>query len=133
MGYMYNHGLVTTAKGASWEQFRLKCTDGSGTLVMDEDCGSGMVASMTRNSAGNYTIQLNKPYPPKVIQVDANIPAATATTAVTLARYVRGSYSATTGQWTLSVTNAAGTGAQDPANGDEIHVSINFRRYTANP
>ena len=133
MGYMYNHGLVTSAKGASWEQFRLKCTDGSGTLVMDEDCGSGMVASITRNSQGNYTIQLNKPYPPKVIVVDATIAPASGTTAALIARYSRASYSAANGTFTLFVSTSAGTAVADPAQNDEVHISVNYRRYTANP
>lgn len=133
MGHAYNYGVVTSAKGFTTECIRLKCTDGSGTLIIDEDCGAGLISSVSRSSAGLYVLQLAVPYPPKVIQVSPTLAPASQTTATLTCRYLRGSYSATAGTLSIAVSNAAGTGATDPANGDEIHIDLNFRRYTANP
>lgn len=133
MGHAYNHGLVTSAKGATWEQIRFKCNDGSGTLVIDEDCGAGIISGITRNSQGNYTVQMSKPYPPKLIICDPQMSTASETTAALVCRYKTNSYDATAGTFVLFVSTSAGTAAADPANGQEIHVDFRHRRYTANP
>lgn len=133
MGHALNHGLTTNAKGASWDQIRLKCTDGSGTLAIDEDCGAGLISSVTRTAQGIYTLQLSKPYPAKLVICTVNLSQAAETTGVLVVRYKRASYDATAGTFVVFVSNAAGTAAADPAQNDELHLDLVWRRYTANP
>lgn len=130
MGHSYNHGLVTSAKGAAFEQIRLVATDGAGALAIAQDCGAGLVSTITRNGQGDYTLQLSKPYPPKLITANATVSCATKTTATTQARMKTAGYDATLGQLTFFFSDAAGTAAADPASGQEIHLNIEFRRYT---
>lgn len=132
MGYMYNHGLVTSAKGASWEQLRLVCSDGSGTLIVAEDCGSGLIASVTRLAQGDYKLVFNKPYPPKIITCIAQHQPATKTTGLLNVRAKLSGYDSTNGTIEFFVSGADGTAAADPAQNDEISVIFNMRRYTAN-
>lgn len=133
MGHAYNYGLVTSMKGATWEAIRLVCTDGSGTLVIAEDCGAGLFSGITRNAQGDYTLQMSVPYPPKLVMTQPELSTATKTSAGLWARYKTAGYSATAGTLQFFVSNSAGTSAADPNNGDEIHMVFNFRRYTANP
>lgn len=133
MGHAYNYGLVTSMKGATWEAIRLVCTDGSGTLVIAEDCGAGLFSGVTRNAQGDYTLQMSVPYPPKIVVGSPEAACATKTTAALTVRMKVAGYSATAGTLQFFVSNSAGTSAADPANGDEIHILLNFRRYTANP
>lgn len=131
MGHALNYGLTTNAKGATWDTFRLTF-DGSGNATLAEDCGAGLVTSVAHTGTGVYTVQLAKPYPPKMIQVDAQLSAATAATAILVARYQTASYNATTGQFIINVSTSA-PAAADPQSGSEMHVDFVTRRYTANP
>lgn len=131
MGHSLNYGLTTNAKGASWDQLRLTF-DGAGAATIAEDCGAGLVASVAHTGAGVYTFQLVAPYPPKIIVAQPNMSALLATSAYRNARYKTGSYNATTGQFIVFVSDAT-PAAADPASGDEMHVDIVTRRYTANP
>src|SRR5512138_2307498 len=131
MGHAYNNGLHTSSKGFTVDAVRVTgLTVGLGSLcTIAEDCKSGLIQSVTHTATGVYTFQLSVPYPPKVVNINPKLSAAAANSAVLTARYQNASYNATTGQFIVNVTNAT-PAAADPAAADELHVEMNFNRYT---
>ena len=131
MGHSYNNGLHTSSKGITVDAVRVTAlTVANGQLcTIAEDCKSGLVASVTHTGAGIYTFQLSAPYPPKVVNINPKLSAAAANSAILTARYQNASYNATTGQFIINVTNAT-PAAADPGASDELHVEMNFNRYT---
>jgi hypothetical protein len=130
MGHAYNYGMVGSSKGLAVETLRLVCTDGSGTLSVAEDGKAGLVSAVTRNAQGDYTVQLAKPYPPKIVTIQGEASTAGKTTASVNVRYKTASYDATAGTFSFFTSDGAGTSAVDPANAQEIHLLVIFRRYT---
>lgn len=134
MGHSYNHGLVTSLKGAAFEAVRFTAMNAS-PITIEEQCGSGLVASATIAS-GLVTVQLAMPYPPGVVVVIPAYTGTSPTTDIISARYVENSYSASTGQFQIALSNDDDAGAPvaaSPAATDELHIAMVFRRYTAIP
>lgn len=135
MGHTLNFGLTTNMKGATLDGLRVSI-GATGAPTLAEDCGAGLVASVTRNSAGRYTFQMAKPYPPKVVNIQCELSGLSATDPVLVARYESGTYNATAGTFVVQVVNtptSTTAAAADPANGVDMHVLLITRRYTANP
>lgn len=137
MGHSYNHGLVTSMKGAALEAIRITGLNGapgaSATVTIAEQCGAGLVSSVLHTATGTYTLQLSQPYPPKVVIVSPEMSNADGTTDILTAAYKSNSYNATTGQLVIVVMNDDDSGAPVLADGgatDELHVFMIFRRYT---
>lgn len=105
----YNFQVATTAKAPvlSWFRFTVGSTGAVGTI---RQCKSNFVYSITRNSAGNYTVQFNAPYPINVVYCDARVNRTAATDLMVDVDYDFGSYSATTGQLTLVTSSRANHG-----------------------
>lgn len=137
MGHALNYGLTTNMKGATFDAFKF-AIGASGAVGALEDCGAGLVASITHGApnSGTYTVQMAVPYPPKLVCCSPELAGVSATDPALVCRYVAGSYNATTGQFVLQVSStptSTTAGAADPANGSEVHVVLVTRRYTANP
>lgn len=126
--HSYNHGLVTSAKGMAIEHFAFAvgATGAVGTILQHS---SNVVASVTRTGAGAYTVQLNKPYPPRLVDCVVNVHVAGPTVPLH-AFYVRDSYNASTGSFSIGMGDADTPAATDPANGDDVGVTMYFDRYT---
>lgn len=136
MGHSYNHGLVTSLKGAAIEAIRitaLSTAPGVGvTATVAEQCNSGFVSSVKHEATGTYVLQLAAPYPPKLVVCHADCSQADGITDLRFAQYKSASYNATTGQLTILVMNDDDAGAPVLADGgatDELHVTMIFRRY----
>lgn len=135
MGHTLNFGLTTNMKGATLDGLRVTI-GASGAPTIAEDCGAGLVSSVTLGTAGRYTFQMAKPYPPKLVNCQAELSGLSATDPVLAARYESGSYNASTGQFIIQVVNqptSTTAAAANPANGVDMHVLLITRRYTANP
>ena len=135
MGHTMNFGLTTNMKGATLDAIRVSI-GASGAPTIAEDCGAGLISSVTLGTAGRYTFQMAKPYPPKLVVCSPELSGLSATDPVLVARYEAGTYNATTGQFVVQVVNtptSTTAAAANPANGTDIHVLLVTRRYTANP
>lgn len=128
MGHSYNNGLHTSSKGITYDRVRVTGLNTTPCTIA-EDCKSGLIASVTKGATGVYTFQLTAPYPPKVVEISATLSSAAANSAILVARYQNGSYSPTTGQFTINVSNATPAAADGGAS-DEMHVKLAFNRYT---
>lgn len=135
MGHTLNHGMTTNMKGPTLDAIRVSI-GASGAPTIAEDCGAGLIASVTLGTAGRYTFQMNKPYPPKVVGIQCSIAGLSATDPVLDARYEAGTYNATAGTFIVQVVNtptATTAAAANPPSGAELHLTLISRRYTANP
>ena len=133
MGHAYNFGIVTSAKGITYEAIRLRWINAQTAWTVDEDCGAGLIASVTTQATGDFLLNLAKPYPAKIVYFSPEMAAATNTAAAIVARGKNASYSLTNGTYEFFTSNSAGTGAVNPNDQDECHIVLGFRRYTANP
>lgn len=133
MGHSYNHGLVTSMKGPALEAVRITGMNTSPCTIQEQGA-AGLVASATI-AAGIVTVQLALPYPPKLIICHPYVSGSNATQAVIYARFVQGSYNATTGQFQVALSNAPGPTptAATPAAADELHLLLIFKRYNILP
>lgn len=134
MGHSYNHGLVTSMKGAAIEAVRIVGMDDA-TPSVDEGCGAGLVDSVAL-AAGVVTVQLAAPYPPKLIVCIPSYSAAAATTDIITARYVTDSYDETAGTFQIALSNDDDAGAPiaaSPGATDELHLLLVFGRYNGIP
>lgn len=131
MAHAYNNGLHTSSKGLTVDALRVTGLNvANGQLcTIAEDCKSGLIASVTHTATGVYTFQMSLPYPPKLVVNNPTLSAASATAALLVARYQSVSYNATTGQFIINITNSS-VAAADGGATDELHVSLNFNRYT---
>lgn len=131
MGHSYNNGLHTSSKGFTVDAVRVTGLNVAvGQLcTIAEDCKSGLIASVTHTATGVYTFQLSAPFPPKVVNISPEISAASPAAALLRARYQNASYNATTGQFIVNVSNTT-PAAADGGAADELHVAMNFNRYT---
>lgn len=126
-----NAGLLTAARGIELIVFGFRTSIG-----VDPDflwqCGSNAVSSVTWNSAGNFTVQLNKSYPRELIHVAPAIQSAVATVnEIADVRYVLDSYSATDGQFELFVFTDDGDGTltvEDPVDNTVITCALYVQR-----
>ncbi len=96
----FNRELLTTALTACFNfcKFTVGATGAVGTLKQG---ASNSIASVTRNSAGNYTVQFNKPYPAALADIKIQLHRNAVTDAVIDAGYDAGSYSQTAGTLVL--------------------------------
>lgn len=137
MGHSYNHGLVTSLKGAALEAIRVTGLNGapgaSATVTIAEQCSSGFVSSVLHTATGIYTLQFAAPYPPRLVVAHADCTNANGTTDLIFAQVKSASYNATTGQLIVFLMNDDDSGAPVLVDGgatDELHVTMIFRRYT---
>jgi hypothetical protein len=131
MGHSYNHGLVTSMKGAAFEAIRITGMNTS-PCTISEQCASGFVSSATI-AAGVVTLQFAAPYPPKMVVCIPGYSSDDAVTDIITARVDSGSYNATTGQLVINLSNDDDAGAPiaaSPAAADELHLFMVFKRYT---
>lgn len=128
MGHSYNNGLHTSSKGITYDRIRVTGLNTTPCTIA-EDCKAGLISGVTKGATGVYTFQLTAPFPPKVVEITAQLSSAAATSAILTARYQNASYNPTTGQFIVNVCNAT-PAAADGGAADEMHVSMAFNRYT---
>lgn len=106
----FHKELMTGALGAcaTWCRFTVGATGAVGTL---KQCKSNSISSVTRNSAGNYTVQFNEPYPAAMADVKVQLHRAGVTDVKVDVDYDAATYSNTTGQLVLFCSSNAGSGA----------------------
>jgi hypothetical protein len=131
MGHAYNYGLTTSGKAVALERVKIN-VGAAGAVSSFDQAGAGLVASISHPATGRYVIQLAPPFPPRLVACNPRMSAALLTSAILNARYKNASYSATTGQLEIMVSNAT-PAAADPASGDEIHVDMEFCRLNSIP
>jgi hypothetical protein len=123
---------LTGCQDAVWYAFRFQTnTSSAPSLLKDGKAG----ITVTRTSAGLYTVQLPKPYPAQMIACVTGLAVATAGTADQQARYVRASYSATAGTFQIMLLLDDGTPAIGEAGvaADEVDcVAVLNRRAIMN-
>lgn len=104
-------------------------TSSAPTLLKDGRAGITVV----RTSAGLYTVTLPKPWPAQMVSCVASLAPAAAGTADQQARYVRASYSATTGTFQIMLLLDDGTPAIGEAGvaADEVDVMCVLNRKAA--
>lgn len=134
MGHSYNNGLHTTSKGITVDGARITGLNTGGTPVVEEDCKSGLIESVSKGSTGVVTLQLSKPYPPKNVVVMPGVSNADGTTDIVFAQVKADGYDATNGTITIYLMNDDDSGApvlvDAPAASTELHVFMMFNRYT---
>lgn len=131
MGKQVNLGaLGTTLKGCVLEAFRFTIgVSGAPTLV--DNGRSGAVASVVRNSAGLYTITLEKPYWAKLVSCIPELSCVNGAGSILEARYVEGSYSASAGTFQIVCTlDEDAPAAADSPSGTGMDVILVFQRLT---
>jgi hypothetical protein len=131
MGHSYNHGLVTSMKGATIEAVRITDLDAADNVVAEQSA-SGLVAS-SAIASGLVTVQLAAPYPPRLVVCLPALSGATTTTDLAFARYVDDSYDADAGTFQIALSNDDDTGAPlalSPSATVELHILMIFCRYT---
>lgn len=129
MGHAYNHGLVTSMKGAAIESARITGMN-TANCTIAEQCAAGVIKSVAI-AAGVVTVTLNGPYPPKLVTVLPSYSVASPSGAYIFARYIHGSYNATAGTFRVAVSSTPATpAAASPAAADELHLVMIFKRYT---
>lgn len=119
---------LSACQDATWYAFSFRTNTSNAPDVL-RDGKAGL--TVTRAGVGLYTVQLPKPYPAQVIAVcPTGMAIATGGTADQQARYVRNSYSATTGQFQIMLLLEDGTPAIGEAgvDDDEVHVIAVFNR-----
>lgn len=134
MGHSYNHGLVTSMKGAAFEAVRVSGMN-TANCTIEEQGASGLFSAVTIAS-GLLTFQMRGPYPPKLIVCIPAYSGTSTTTDIITARYVENSYNATTGQFQIALSNDDDSGAPaaaSPAAADELHVFLVMGRYAGLP
>ena len=132
MGHSYNNGLHTTSKGITYDAVRVTGLNTTPCTIA-EDCKSGLISGVTRGVTGEYVFQLTAPFPPKIVACIPHISGTSTTTDLLHARYKDASYNATTGQFTILVSDDDDSGAPIAANGaaaNELMVLMAFNRYT---
>lgn len=134
--HSYNHGLVTSSKGAAIEFVKvtgLDVTPGAAAACTVNDLKSGLILTCIHSATGVYDFTLTLPYPPSLVICQPTISRATGTTDLLFPSYVSASYSASAGTFQVVVSNDDDSGAPILAAGaatDELHLVLVFRRYT---
>jgi hypothetical protein len=127
--HSYNHGIVTSAKGVALENFNV-AIGAAGAVGAILQSSSNLVASVVRTSIGLYTVQLNTPYPPRLSACHVSFAQAVPGADTVIGYLTQGSYNATTGQFTISVSDLEIPAADDPPNPSTMFVTLIFDRYT---
>ena len=136
--HSYNHGLVTSSKGAAIEFVKVTGLDiapgaTSASNCTVDDVKSGLVSYCRHTATGEYTFQLTLPYPPSLPICQPQVSNANGTTDLRHASYKSASYSASTGRFIVVLSDDDDSGAPVLAAGaatDELHLVMAFRRYT---
>lgn len=126
MPHSFNQIVTTTAKAPvlSFFKFAVGAIGAVGTLSQGK---ANLVTSVVRNSAGNYTVNFNKPYPLNLLFVDPRVHRNAIADAYVTAEYDVGSFTAGGGSGSASMVilcTAGNTIATDPPNGSEVHVVL---------
>jgi hypothetical protein len=132
MGHSYNHGMVTSMKGAAIEAVRITNLDAADNDIADQSA-SGLVAS-SAISSGLVTVQLAAPYPPRLVVCIPSLSGVSTTTDLGFARYVDDSYDADAGTFEIALSNdddAGAPAALSPSATLELHILMVFCRYTS--
>ena len=133
--HSYNHGLVTSSKGMAIEFVKVTTLDetpGAAVEATVEDGNSNLILKVIHSATGTFDFYLNKPYPPSLLLCSPVMSTAAGTTDQ-FSTYKSGSYSATTGIFTVFLSDDDGDGTPALADGaatDEMHVTLVFSRYT---
>ena len=131
MGHSYNHGLVTSMKGATIEAVRITDLNTADNTIAEQSA-SGFVES-SAIATGLVTVQLAAPYPPRLVVCIPKLSGASTTASLLEARYVDDSYDATAGTLQIAISDDDDSGAPaagSPGATDELHVIMMFCRYT---
>ena len=133
MGHSYNNGLHTSSKGITVDAVRIVGLNGT-TPTVEEDCKSGLVASVSKAVTGTVILQLSVPYPPKNVIAIASMSNLNGTTDLVHAQVKQDGYDATTGRLTIYLMNDDDSGApvlvDGPTATAELHVLMMYNRYT---
>lgn len=109
----FNREVLTTALSAclNWCRFTVGATGAVGTL---KQAKSNSIRSITRNSAGNYTVQFNEPYPVAIAAAFVQLHRAAVSDAVRVVDMDAATYSNTTGQLVLFTSTVEDVTATAP-------------------
>lgn len=104
-GHEFNKELGTSVKFPmlSWFRWTVGATGAVGTVKQGK---SGFVTSVTRNSAGNYTVQLSRPYPVNLLDIKIGTHTPGVTDAFRKVNYDASTYNPATGQFVLFTSGA---------------------------
>ncbi len=135
--HSYNHGLVTSSKGAAIEFVKvtgMNVAPGASATCTVDDGNSNLVRSVIHGSTGVYTFQLNLPYPPAMMLCIPAFSNPDGTTDIRIPAYDSGTYSPTAGTFVINLMNDDDSGAPvlaaAAAAGDELHLILVFMRYS---
>ena len=134
--HSYNHGLVTSAKGAAIQcavVTNLDITPAADAECDVDDFASNFVDTVITAATGIYDVQLKQPYPASLTCVPS-ISLATATTDLIHARYVDGSYDPEEGTFQVVLVNDDDSGAGVAVAGgaaNELTLLMFCQRYTS--
>ena len=124
MPHTFNQIVTTTAKAPvlSFFKFLVGATGAVGTLSQGK---ANLVANVVRNSAGNYTVNFNKPYPLNILFCVPVVHRNAIADAFVKMEYDVGSFTpgGADSSMVLFTTNA-GVTATDPPDGSEVHVML---------
>lgn len=134
--HAYNHGLVTSSKGATIEFAKVTGLNVApvGACTVD-DYASNFVQSVTHTATGVYSVQLNKPYPAALTCLPS-ISSTSPTTDLIFARYKDASYSPTAGTFEVHLVNDDDAGAGVAVAGlaaNELTLLMIGKRYNNLP
>lgn len=134
--HSYNHGLVTSSKGAAIEFVKvtgLDITPAADAACTVDDCKAGLISSVIHSATGVYDFTLTLPYPPSLVACIPHISNADGTTDLVFPSYDSATYSASAGAFTIRLSNDDDSGAPVLVAGgatDELYLILVFRRYT---
>lgn len=119
-----NPGLLSSMRGGEIFafQFRINGSSNPDGLVQ---FGANAVASVVRNSTGNFTVQLNNAFPRQLLVIPAPLAQATANTTIEGVRYVVDSYDKADGQFEVETITDDGDGTltvEDPTDNTVVTI-----------
>jgi hypothetical protein len=133
--HSYNHGLVSSAKGAALQFAVVSNLDIAPAADAEcdvSDFASNFVESVIHSATGVLDVQLRQPFPADLHCIPS-ISASAATQDLIHARYVDGSYDATDGTFQVVLTNDDDAGAGVAVAGgaaNELVLLMICQRYT---
>jgi hypothetical protein len=105
-----NPGMLSAARGGELIVFGFRTSIGTQPTSLWQ-LGSNAVDSVTWNSAGNFTVQMNKAWPREIAHIECSVQSALATTnEIGDARYVLDSYDAADGAFEVMTFTDNGDG-----------------------
>lgn len=129
MGHSMNTGgIATNMRGVCIDAFRVTFgAAGAPTLV---DNGKTGLLSVVHTSEGLYTFTITSPINPKLVAVFPVLSAVNGAGAMWEARYVEGSYNATTGVFQIVVSeDEDSVSVVDPTQNTALDVLLITQRY----